>query len=218
MNKIILWKPCAFLFLYIFVHKYIYIYIYSWISLYKDESKVWQHIGNVRLTLSTGDAFAMVIKVANHTRLLDANLAWYSLSVTCDIGPYAQPQNPWFLANLTLSDSHGSCKPSELSRINWLLYCDKLLLHFSHQTFLVVFVVVWPISNSWSITSQIRLHCIFFCMAFKSHIVNQCTTCQHTNYHNTTNHCQYLSWHELIWSCDICFTNWHVLKQCKTFD
>ena len=33
--------------------------------------------------------------------------------------------------------------------------------------------------------------------------MKQCTTCQHTNYHNTTNHSWLFPWLELLQSCNI---------------
>ena len=51
-----------------------------------------------------------------------------------------------------------------------------------------------------------------------THGVKGCTTCQPTNYHDTTNHRRYLPQLELLHSCDICATNKPVPKYCKTFD
>ena len=47
--------------------------------------------------------------------------------------------------------------------------------------------------------------------------VKQCTTCQRTNYHNTTNHSRYLSRLELLQSRDINDAHLHVPKYSKTF-
>ena len=57
-------------------------------------------------------------------------------------------------------------------------------LHLSLNKFF--FVILWHYSlilNSNCITS-----CTLICVAFKSHTVKQCITCQHTNYHYTINH------------------------------
>ena len=51
-----------------------------------------------------------------------------------------------------------------------------------------------------------------------THRMKQCTTWQLTNYHDTTNHSGYLTQLYLLWYSDICATNYHVLKYCKTFD
>ena len=40
-----------------------------------------------------------------------------------------------------------------------------------------------------------------------THEMKQCTTCQSTTYHNTTNHSGYFQWLELLWSHDIHATN-----------
>ena len=49
------------------------------------------------------------------------------------------------------------------------------------------------------------------------HKVKQCTICQHTNYHDYTNHSEYHLWLELLWLCDIHTANLHMSKYCKNF-
>ena len=49
-----------------------------------------------------------------------------------------------------------------ISSFIWLLYYN--------QIFLVATIALWTSSNSWIISSWIRLHCIFVCGAFKSHM------------------------------------------------
>ena len=69
--------------------------------------------------------------------------------------------------------------------------------------FFVASAALWPSSNSLSISSWIRLHCTFIRAAFQSNLLNQCTICQHANYHDTTNHRDYLSWLGLLSLHDI---------------
>ena len=81
---------------------------------------------------------------------------------------------------------------------------------FTQQMFWFASVVLWPSLNLEHRSLQIRLCCKFISVALKSHRMKQCTTCQHTNYHNTTNHSRHLLWFELLLSCDIHAANWHV--------
>ena len=51
----------------------------------QDVSKFLQYFGNTRHNLATLDAFAVKVKVMSHTRLWDAEFAWYSLRNTHEI-------------------------------------------------------------------------------------------------------------------------------------
>ena len=69
------------------------------------------------------------------------------------------------------------------------------------------------------ISSWIKLCFPFISTGFQiSHIVKQYTTCQCTNYHNTTNYFWYVSQLELLHSHRTDTTDQHVPKYCKTFD
>ena len=190
--------------------------INSEIWLYFDESKVLQYFINMRHNLATPDIFAVVVKVMNNIGLWGADLTWYSSSATFRIFLVEFAFIAWSTASestlLDLPDPTWSSRflPSALNSFNHLITILWSTAHspFAQWMFLVVSAALWPGSNSKSMSSRIRLCCTIICVAFKlTHRMEQCTTCQRTNYHGTTNRNGYLSRLELFRSCDICDIN-----------
>ena len=91
---------------------------------------------NMRHYLATLKAFAEVVKMTNHTRVLDVVLAWNSPSATWQICLYGsehrlgihafRPTWPYLIIKVL-------CNLSKVSWTVWLLYCDQLCLHLLHN-------------------------------------------------------------------------------------
>ena len=66
----------------------------------------------------------------------------------------------------------------------------------------------------------------FFCFIFYVYLfinfstqnVKQCSTCQRTNYHDTTNYNRYFTQLEPLWARDQLISKKNIPKYCKTFD
>ena len=78
----------------------------------------------------------------------------------------AHPQNICFEAYLTLSDHWSSFNLSKIPWTIWLLYCDQLQVHFSHNK---CFYSFCAIIAQFELVKSISSHYTFICVAFKSH-------------------------------------------------
>ena len=122
-------------------------------------------------------------------------LAWYSLNLPLRLG--AQPQNP-VLGLPDLAWLSRFFQP-EWNFLNHLVTVIKCTFIFHTTNTFSCFCGIMAESNTQSMNSKIRLFCTLIWVTFKSFMEwKQCTTCQHTNYHDTTHHSGYLQ------SYDIC--------------
>ena len=143
---------------------------------------------------AASDDFAKVIKVTNHPEqcdmmnLLDTFrvlLSWFAVSesfilVLHHLAWWARFLKTWV----------------KISWIIWLLYWDQLHLHFSHNSYLQLLPQRYD-----PLWTQIRLHCIFICVVFKSHIVMKWCITKAGTYHSLN-----------------CFDRKRIPKYCKSFD
>ena len=74
--------------------------------------------------------FAKVMNMTNHTGLWDAVLTWYSPSDTHWICLYSLENGLRIHVFSPTRPCQGSCILSKISWTIWLLYCDRLHLHF----------------------------------------------------------------------------------------
>ena len=121
-----------------------------------------QCFGNVMYYSAALDAFTEVVKVTNHTRLWDAELAWYSPIATrliCLCG--------W--SNLAWSSRFLESERNFFKHLLTLLLSTAPLL-LAQQMYLIVSTALWSSSNSSSTSSRIKQSYNFICTAFKSHI------------------------------------------------
>ena len=102
-------------------------------------------------------------------------------------------------------DHWGSCNPSKISWTIWLPYGDRLYLHLSHNKYF------WLFHSGITVQFKLAKHKflnettlpVHLCGFEITHGKKQCRTCQHTNYHNTTNHIWFLcgGWKNVIQGC-----------------
>ena len=106
---------------------------------------------------------------------------------------------------------------------------ESMVLHLPDLAWLPSIFVTWAkflkpsgfCNVFWSVSPWNRVELnIHFYSSQIIHGVKQCTMCQGTNYHDTTNHNSYFLRLELFWLCDIHIQNMHgmCMKYCKTFD
>ena len=158
-----------------------------------------------------------VMKVTNYTGLWDTELAWYSPSTTRWICFYGLEYNNTihaFRSTWPLPERRGSCPLNENSSTIWLQYCDKQRFRLMFFFFFLVASedVFELVKHKFQNRTTLDVHVRGFQIA---HGVKQCTACQHTNFHDTSNHSGHLLWFELLWSRDIRAESYHVSKYGK---
>ena len=134
------------------------------------------------------------MKVTYRTGLWDVELAWYS---SCDTHQSIAPESTL----LSLSDLAWSVKFLRLER-NILNHLITVLWTTVPSFFTNIFSCFRDVTAQFElIKNKFSLH-VHLCGIQIIHGVTQCTTCQHTNYHHTTNHSRYLLRFELLRSRD----------------
>ena len=91
------------------------------------------------------------------------------------------------------------------------LDCEILNLFYSLQVLLAGFTsTAWNMGSEFSLSPfwpsliiEVLITWVKFLKASDYYMVIH-SRCQHTNYHDTTNHSKNLPWLELQWLCDIC--------------
>ena len=128
------------------------------------------------------------MKLTNYTRLRNAQLIWHSLSATHHICLYGlkhgfgthpfQPTWPCLIVEVLAM------------QVKFLIVLwSTTPSSFTQQMFLIASAAVGSICEliKHKFLNKTTLH-IDLCSFKTTQRVKQCTTCQHTNYHNTTNH------------------------------
>ena len=109
-----------------------------------------------------------------------ASMVWSTASDSMILGP---PDLPW------------SCNSSGISSTIKLLHRDHLHLRLSHLVASARFVL-----SNQQFLNYTSLYAHLYCFQIPQE-VKQCTTCQRTNYHDTSNYMGYLLQHEMLRLC-----------------
>ena len=110
----------------VFIASYCYYYYYY----YSSELKILKYFGNVR---HNSAVFAEVIKVTNHTRLWDAEFAWYFPMTTYWICLNGLKHDFWIYVFRPTWPHYSSCNSGQISRTIWSLYWHQLHLQLSQN-------------------------------------------------------------------------------------
>ena len=121
--------------------------------------------------LVTPYAFVEVVKVTNPTRLWDANIAWYSPSVNCQICLYGLKHifrihifKPiWLYLIAEVCSTQVKCLQTSGY---WTVFNCSFTFCMTNVIGCFYSIMV----QIHSVSSQIRLHCMFICIAFKSYM------------------------------------------------
>ena len=170
------------------------------------------------------------MRVTNHIGMWGSELAWYSASAIHQIYPMASTTAFLESTVLSLLDLAWSPRllqpkqnfPNHLVTVKWstltalwlsfnsqtLVYCDQLHLNLSYK-FLVASVAQFELVMH-KFPNKTTLH-IHLCGFPITHNMKQCTTCQHTDYHDTTNNRENFPQLQLLQSHDTCHNLAHTL-------
>ena len=149
--------------------------------------------------------------VMNHTELWDAKLAWYSPSATHRICFYGSEHS--FGTHGFRPTRHCSIVEVLATRAKFFQqsgYCSLINRAFSFWTRnvfgcirrIMTQIELWK-HKFWNLTTLL----VYGRRFYITHRMKQCTVCQRTKYHNTTNLNEYLTRLELLRSRDIRVTN-----------
>ena len=171
----------------------------------------------MRHSLADPNAFAEVVRWTVRCWACLILSKCYSPDVPLWLG--ALSQNPQFLAYLTLPDHQDSRNLREISWTIWLLYCNQLRLHLSHhKCFWLLLRHYNPVQTHKVKVLELYYVACSFVWLSNPRRVKQWTMCQHTTYHDTTNHSKYLPRLALLSKHDMHDTKSNIPKYCKTFD
>ena len=172
---------------------------------YEGESKVLQYFGNVQSGSSWCFCWGHEGDKPHWTMRCQAHLIffkWYLL----DLFPWLRTLswNPQFY--LTLSDNWSSSWAKFLEPSAFINYCDQLHHHLLHNKCFCLLLRYYGLVQTHKAKVP-KLVYVAYSSVWITHRVKWCTTCQPTNYHNTTNYRRYLPQLELLWLHDIFATN-----------
>ena len=92
-----------------------------------------QYFGHMRHNLTAPDALNKVVKVINPRTMTFSVCLILSKCCLPDLPLWQEKYFFFFFTYLTLPDCRGSCNPSKISLTIWLLYCDQICLHLTHN-------------------------------------------------------------------------------------
>ena len=127
--------------------------------------------------------------------LWDVKLTWNSSKATHWICLYGLEYSPGIhnlQAYLTLPNCWDSFNQNKVSLNVWFLYFDQLGLHLWHKKYFLLFLLLYGTIWIWKAEVPKLDYIAHLSVWLSNHTVKQCTTCLHTNYHDTNNHSKYL--------------------------